>query len=63
MFARQGSKRIMTHQTRLNDGYLVHKITVVPDKDGEERAYTQVRFMAKGRARLALTRQARLPGL
>jgi hypothetical protein len=35
----------------------------VPDDDGEERVYTQVRVTSKGLARLALAFQARLPGL
>ncbi|GJE47036.1 hypothetical protein GOFOIKOB_0055 [Methylobacterium tardum] len=60
---RGASKRLLAHQHRLNDGNLVQKTTVVPDADGEDQAYTQVRVTAKGLARLATAFAPRFPGM
>jgi anti-repressor protein len=36
------------YQSRIQSGYLIHKVTMVPQEDGTERAFTQVRVTPKG---------------
>lgn len=39
---------VISYQTKINAGYLIHKVTTVPQDDGTERTFTQVRITSKG---------------
>ncbi|WP_083468465.1 phage antirepressor KilAC domain-containing protein [Stenotrophomonas pictorum] len=60
IYRRPGSRNWLAYQPRLQTGVLVHKVTVLPRPDGEERVCDQVRVTGKGLARLAelLSREA-----
>lgn len=54
IYRRSGSARWIGYQPRIQDGWIMHKVTVlVRDDQGDERAASQVRITAKGLSVLA----------
>ncbi|MEJ7933675.1 phage antirepressor KilAC domain-containing protein [Sphingobium sp. AN558] len=53
IYTRQGDNSYIAYQSKLQQGLLEHKTTVVTKSDGSEKTTTQVRVTAKGLTRLA----------
>ncbi|MEI1025502.1 phage antirepressor KilAC domain-containing protein [Pseudomonas aeruginosa] len=54
IYRRSGSARWIGYQPRIQDGWIMHKVTVLGrDDQGDERAASQVRITAKGLSVLA----------
>ena len=53
IYTRAGTSEPVAYQSRIQVGFLEHKVTTVHRQDGTERTCTQVRVTAKGLARLA----------
>jgi len=54
IYSRRATGSDVAYQERIRQGYLEHKVTVVPQEDGTEKVFTQVRVTPKGMARLAM---------
>jgi prophage antirepressor-like protein len=52
-YIRPGTSTRLAYQTKMNAGYLEHKVSTKPREDGSERVFTQVRITPKGLAHLA----------
>ncbi|HAS54593.1 MAG TPA: DNA-binding protein [Nitrospiraceae bacterium] len=53
IYRRPGNGSFIAYQTKIQAGYLIHKITTIPLADGSERISEQVRVTPKGMAKLA----------
>ena len=53
IYTRAGTSEPLAYQSRIQTGYLEHKVKTIERSDGTERTCTQVRVTAKGLARLA----------
>lgn len=62
IYSRRATGSDVAYQDRIRQGYLEHKVTVVPQEDGSEKVFTQVRVTPKGMARLALLATAIMAG-
>ncbi|SRR6266576_1201897 len=50
---RRAGTSVIGYQVKITAGYLVHKVTIVPQDDGTERMFTQVRITPRGMLELA----------
>lgn len=61
IYKRPGSSRWVAYQSRIQAGLLDHKVHIVVQPDGAERAYDQCMLTAKGIAKLARDLKVTLP--
>ena len=50
---RRAGTSVIGYQVKITAGYLVHKVTIIPQDDGTERTFTQVRITPRGMLELA----------